>query len=426
MTQVNLFTVFIGFVHYTIWMSAFNYILTPKFERRTLYLLEFAWYPCIYLIQVLIFPYLSVLRSMGGLLTLGIPVLFFYADKAAKRTAVLITIYATTILVELVNVFILPAEVLMEGLANQPLTTQIYAQIIYISVLSLAMFLESLLFKRYQTNLSLRELLLYALFPLSQLLLLARWMKLSIINVLDHSMVFLIVSFGVCVIADAAMFYLLRATAQRARLQAENSLLLRQVELQKEHYVGLIAQYESVRHMRHDINNHLHTIQILLDQGNTAEASAYAAELRDSMPASRLGQCQNPVLDAFLYDRQSSLHSRSITVEYKVSLPPQTAVSDLDLISAFGNLLDNAAEACQQLPNPVITVKASIQQGYLLIETDNPVSPEVSVPKPLRIPQLERGVGFHILDELAAKYDGGFTFRQENGRFLTYLTLKEN
>ena len=314
MTQVNLFTVFIGFVHYTIWMSAFNYILTPKFERRTLYLLEFAWYPCIYLIQVLIFPYLSVLRSMGGLLTLGIPVLFFYADKAAKRTAVLITIYATTILVELVNVFILPAEVLMEGLANQPLTTQIYAQIIYISVLSLAMFLESLLFKRYQTNLSLRELLLYALFPLSQLLLLARWMKLSIINVLDHSMVFLIVSFGVCVIADVAMFYLLRATAQRARLQAENSLLLHQVELQKEHYVGLIAQYESVRHMRHDINNHLHTIQILLDQGNTAEASAYAAELRDSMPAARLGQCQNPVLDAFLYDRQSSLHSRSITV----------------------------------------------------------------------------------------------------------------
>ena len=293
----------------------------------------------------------------------------------------------------------------MEGLANQPLTTQIYAQIIYISVLSLAMFLESLLFKRYQTNLSLRELLLYALFPLSQLLLLARWMKLSIINVLDHSMVFLIVSFGVCVIADVAMFYLLRATAQRARLQAENSL---QVELQKEHYVGLIAQYESVRHMRHDINNHLHTIQILLDQGNTAEASAYAAELRDSMPAARLGQCQNPVLDAFLYDRQSSLHSRSITVEYKVSLPPQTAVSDLDLISAFGNLLDNAAEACQQLPNPVITVKASIQQGYLLIETDNPVSPEVSVPKPLRIPQLERGVGFHILDELAEKYDGGF------------------
>ena len=426
MTQINLFTVFIGFVHYTIWMSAFNYILTPKFERRTLCLLELAWYPCIYLIQVLVFPYLSVLRSMGGLLTLGIPVLFFYTDKAAKRAAVLITIYATTILVELVNVFILPAEVLMEGLGNQPLTTQIYAQIIYISVLSLAMFLESLLFKRYQNNLTLRELLLYALFPLSQLLLLARWMKLALLNVLDHSMVFLIVSFGLCVIADAAMFYLLRATAQRARLQAENNLLLRQVELQKEHYAGLVSQYESVRHMRHDINNHLHTIQILLDQGNTAEASAYAAQLRERMPAARLGQCQHPVLDAFLYDRLLRLQEKGISADCRISLPAQLSVSDLDLISAFGNLLDNAAEACQSLDHPEITIKALLQQGYLLIETVNPIPSEPPSRKLRRIPLLERGVGFHILDSLAEKYDGGFSCRQENGCFYTYLTLKEN
>lgn len=426
MTDVNLFTFFIGLIHYSIWMSAFNYILTPKFEWRTLYLLELVWYPCIYLIQVLVFPYLSVLRALGGLLTLGIPVAFLYADRPVRRLTVLITIQATTILVELVNLFILPAEVLLDGLSSRSIRIQIYVQVIYISVLSLAMFLEAMLFKRYQNNLSLRELLLYALFPLSQLLLLARWMKLSVLTALDGSLGFIILSFVLCIAADASMFYLLRATAQRARLQAQNNLLLRQVELQKEHYSALISQYESVRHMRHDISNHLHTIQILLDQGNPEEASAYAAQLREKMPTAKLGQCQNPVLDAFLYDRISVLHEKGITVDCRISLPSQLSISDLDLISAFGNLLDNASEACQHLDHPEIILKALLKQGYLLIETVNPIPPDIPKKKLRRIPQLERGVGFHILNGLAEKYDGGFTFCRENGFFYTYLTLKEN
>ena len=78
MNQVNPFTFFIGFVHYCIWMSAFNYVLTQKFSRRTMLLLELLWYPVIYFVQVLALPYLSILRSMGGLLTLGIPVAFLY------------------------------------------------------------------------------------------------------------------------------------------------------------------------------------------------------------------------------------------------------------------------------------------------------------------------------------------------------------
>ena len=58
----------------------------------------------------------------------------------------------------------------------------------------------------------------------------------------------------------------------------------------------------------------------------------------------------------------------------------------------------------------------------LVIETENPAPPE-EPRKRRRIPELERGVGTHILRELAEKYDGSLTQETENGRFLATLTL---
>jgi len=42
-----------------------------------------------------------------------------------------------------------------------------------------------------------------------------------------------------------------------------------------------------------------------------------------------------------------------------------------------------------------------------------------------RIPELPRGVGFHILSELANKYDGDFSAGVRDGMFCARLTLRE-
>lgn len=62
-------------------------------------------------------------------------------------------------------------------------------------------------------------------------------------------------------------------------------------------------------------------------------------------------------------------------------------------------------------------------KGYLTVETENPLPPGRD--KKRRVPELERGVGFHILQELAEKYDGSFTYSAVDGVFRTELTLKE-
>ena len=90
---------------------------------------------------------------------------------------------------------------------------------------------------------------------------------------LDVSRMALILSaMAVCVVADAALFTVIRGMAQRSALRAQNALLATQIVRQKEHYTALTDQYQAIRRMRHDIASHLYTIELLLNQGKYHEA----------------------------------------------------------------------------------------------------------------------------------------------------------
>ena len=85
---------------------------------------------------------------------------------------------------------------------------------------------------------------------------------------------------------------------------------------------------------------------------------------------------------------------------------------------------DNAAEAALKCEKPWIKLNAYSSKGYMIIEVTNPTLPGAS--KPRRIPELPRGVGSHILTEIAEAYDGQYTCCEEDGIFRATLTLKED
>lgn len=177
--------------------------------------------------------------------------------------------------------------------------------------------------------------------------------------------------------------------------------------------------------MRHDIANHMYTINLLLKDGRTEEAAAYAKELNEKTEFQpTLGQCRNPVTDAFLYSRSKELEAQGVDVEMKVNVPRIPKVSNIHMVSALGNLLDNAAEAALKCEKPWIKLNAYSSKGYMIIEVTNPTLPGAS--KPRRIPELPRGVGSHILAEIAEAYDGQYTCCEEDGIFRATLTLKED
>lgn len=188
----------------------------------------------------------------------------------------------------------------------------------------------------------------------------------------------------------------------------------------------MAQSYSNMRQMRHDIANHICTIHAMLQSGEKEAAQKYVAELEKTTAVrSLLSDCQNTAVDAFLRERMENLAAQGITLSLDIHLPPYCFVSDVDLITALGNLLDNAADACQQIPHSYIALKASLSDGFLHIETENPYRPDSSK-KERRISYMERGTGIRILKSLAGKYNGSFVSRENDGIYNTTLILKES
>lgn len=295
---------------------------------------------------------------------------------------------------------------------------------ILVPTFAAALFLVSLIFTRSKNILSAKQILIFSVFPITQVISTVTLQTL-VLNPIKPAYIPMLIIFPlIFIVADIFLYRTFIRTEQRVQLEITNKLLENQLDSQLAHYDALTEQYEYIRSMRHDIYHHLNTINILLQEGKHTEASEYA-ELLIPMQQyiSKLGECQNPIVDAFLYDKVQEAEKKGIRVVPKILLPSALPISNTDLIVLFANIMDNAIEACSSIENADITISAAISKGYLVVRETNPFSAESSA-KARRIPELERGVGFHILDDLAKKYNGNFTHEFNDDRFEVSVMLK--
>lgn len=296
----------------------------------------------------------------------------------------------------------------------------------FLPVLGLGLMLISFIFTRSKNNLSGKQLLIFSAFPITQMVCEASLVTLMFTPPRYEYIPMQLIVSALFLVSDILLYRTMVHTEQRVQLEVENQLLEKQLDAQLAHYSDLTAQYEQIRAMRHDISHHLNTINALLQEGNLKAATEYSEQLLPMQTyISRLGKCQNPVVDAFLYSRMQDAEHRGMPVQADVSLPVELPVSNTDLIVAFGNMLDNALEACSGIPDAQITLRAHMDKGYLVIQESNPVrARQPQGKKPRRIPELERGVGFRVLSGLAQKYDGSFRHTCENDTYTVTLLLR--
>lgn len=333
-------------------------------------------------------------------------------------------VFAATGITELLILLIYPEQINFPDMDASFVTPQaILAQILYLIILSCLLWGASLLVNRYKTQLTTLQWLSYITVPLSQAFTFTAFCYLSLFGLSADSWIAIATCGIFFIAADVLTVSAIRETAKKAELEAENRLLARQINAQTEYYANLTQQYEENRRMRHDIQHHLHTIQILIEQGRHEDASQYAAELMPQHAAQRqLLQCENTVVDAFLSSRIREAERNGTQINAQIALPSELAIQNTDLIIVFGNLLDNAMEACAGVAQPEICIDAHLSKGCLVIHEENPTTIR-PMEKQRRIPELERGLGLHILEEMSSKYNGEFQYEAADGRFQITLIL---
>ena len=190
--------------------------------------------------------------------------------------------------------------------------------------------------------------------------------------------------------------------------------------------VEIQNMYRQMQEWRHDYRNHIQNMKNRLDSDN-GELEQYLDDLADDLTQADTSiKTGNVMADAVLNSKLSVAEQKGIRLNVKAHIPNGVAMTDVELCSILGNLLDNAMEACEKLPYNERFLRVYIDkfkgQFYLSVQNASP-----GVQRKGNIFHTTKsgthGFGLFRIDRIAKKY-GGYVNRQfEEGVFATELML---
>ena len=198
-------------------------------------------------------------------------------------------------------------------------------------------------------------------------------------------------------------------------------------------YVKLAGeQIASIRALQQNYTSQFEAIRrMLLENSDTRQVAALVTSSQENLARNPFPRfCQEEVTNAVLYLKKKTAEKEQIRMETAVLLPRDIPVEPLDLCSLFCNLLDNAIEACRRnktLPG-MISVKADISGGYLIVKTENPC--ETPPPggfgwfRTTKENPAEHGYGLKLIERIAEKYHGRMSITQEGQQVSVCVLLR--
>lgn len=199
--------------------------------------------------------------------------------------------------------------------------------------------------------------------------------------------------------------------------------------VERAYYDELDHKYEETRKIRHDINNHLLVLRLLVEKGDLTSAKAYIGEISEELDQTIMPvRTGSNVLDALIWQKISQARECNIAIQTEIHCSVNGRnISDYDLCGIFGNILDNAMEAVAGLDAPVISLFISNQLDMLYISCKNPYQGERTKRGDSYVTTKDspesHGLGIPRVREIAKLYDGEVNISTENEHFLIEILL---
>lgn len=201
-------------------------------------------------------------------------------------------------------------------------------------------------------------------------------------------------------------------------------------------YKMLEEQHSRSERLRHDMKNHITALLGLFEGREWEKLGNYLKNMEDS---SCLGACRditgNKAVDALLYQKRELAEGKHIVWECDAQIPKACCINEFDLCVLFGNILDNAIEACERLQceeshcggrlGCFINIQARSVKKCFLLEVKN----STDLTKKYRVgftdkanPQ-EHGIGLLNVRDVVRRYNGVMNIEAENGRFVISILV---
>lgn len=210
-----------------------------------------------------------------------------------------------------------------------------------------------------------------------------------------------------------ALYWLFKRTSKQIELETKQSYLIKQRELQQEHLLVSKELDQNFELIREDLKRELQNMQLQESLDVTSIRQLTAKLMEKYKDLYHINYCENKIVDAILYNKSIKAKALGIDTQIQVILPEQLPIDDLDLISIYANLLDNAIEANEKLEisKRFLAISSMIKDHKLFLKIENNKLPSdvILLSHGVTSKQVNKeahGFGLQIIKSTIESYDG--------------------
>ncbi len=191
-------------------------------------------------------------------------------------------------------------------------------------------------------------------------------------------------------------------------------------------YKMLEEHYRQSERLRHDMKNHVIALTGLARGKEWEKVESYLEHMEDTLWVTNGDITGNKAVDALLYQKKKQAEREHIKWECDVQIPKIWGIHEFELCILFGNLLDNALEACGRMEEGsdcFVSIKAKAVKKCFLLEIKNSMNPGEEWKNSLKnnftkkgIPR-EHGIGLLNVNDVIHNYQGTLNIEMNNGIF---------
>lgn len=210
--------------------------------------------------------------------------------------------------------------------------------------------------------------------------------------------------------------------------QRGQELVLNQISDMKKHIGKVEKLYRDIRSMRHDMGNHIQTLEHLVAHNNMDDATEYLEHLKNEWdevsPEIKTG---SPVIDVILMEKLREAKERQIRFLSDFHYPHNTKLNAFDLSVIMNNALNNCMENVSG-DDPYISISSFRKNSIFMITIKNSFGGQLNfgdsdLPETTKSGR-EYGIGLNNIRRVARMYMGDISLEQGNEEVILSIMMQ--
>jgi signal transduction histidine kinase len=336
-------------------------------------------------------------------------------------------IFVIMLIVEMITAFIIALiiDVPVEKITDKPYSFAATAIMNWIIMLALAKVFVNINSEKGMNNIRTQEVIMFVGLIVGEIILFNFLTDIISESKNRYEVVIILLIF---LLLDLYLTYLINRMSKAYKTEKKLELLTQQSTLQLNAYNKLNEKYIASRKVIHDVRKHLSSLEGLITANKADEAGKYRDmlnyELNKLMPRF---ECDNSILTVVINNKLEAADNMKVDFRVNAEFTEINFISNLDITAIFSNLLDNAFEACAELPEERrhVTLSIARRNYFVFIYVENTFSEvKQDVKKVFRSTKKgHQGIGMSNIKSACEKYNGNFNAHTENDMFITEILI---